>query len=84
MGTELYIDDFVQGNQRATGNTAKRSSILFAVTPAPGHVNPMLTIARYLRDRGHSIIFNTAEVFHRQIEDANLRFVPFSGFANFD
>lgn len=59
-------------------------SILIAVTPAPGHVNPMLAIACHLRDRGHSIIFNTAEVFRRQVEAANLRFVPFEGFANFD
>jgi UDP:flavonoid glycosyltransferase YjiC (YdhE family) len=44
----------------------------------------MLAIARYLRNRGHSIIFNTAEVFRRQVEAANLRFIPFSEFANFD
>ena len=59
-------------------------SILIAVTPAPGHVNPMLTIACHLRDRGHSIIFNTAEIFRSQVEGANLRFVPFNGLANFD
>jgi MGT family glycosyltransferase len=59
-------------------------SILIAVTPAPGHVSPMLAIACYLRDRGHSIIFNTAEVFRRQVEAAKLRFVPLKGFANFD
>ena len=59
-------------------------SILIAVTPAPGHVNPMLAIACYLRDRGYSIIFNTAEAFRRQVEAANLRFVPLKGLANFD
>lgn len=86
MGTTLNIDDFVQGRQRTKESGAKRNggSILFAVTPAPGHVNPMLTIACYLRDREHSIIFNTAEVFRKQIEAANLRFVSFSGFANLD
>jgi hypothetical protein len=68
------------------GNIMKpcSGSILIAVTPALGHVNPMLAIACYLRDRGHSIIFNTAEVFRRQVEAANLRFVPLKGFANFD
>ena len=86
VGTEPCIDDVVRDSQRMRGGSIKRSggSILFAVTPAPGHVNPMLAIARYLRDRGHSIIFNTAEVFRRQAEAANLRFIPFSGFANFD
>ena len=86
MGTELCVDDFVRDSQRTIGNSTKRSvgTILFAVTPAPGHVNPMLTIARYLRDRGHSTIFHTAEVFRRQVEAANLPFIPFSGFANFD
>lgn len=44
----------------------------------------MLAVARYLRDRGHSIIFNTGELFRTQAEAANLRFVSFSGFANFD
>ena len=62
----------------------ENGSILIAVTPAPGHVNPMLAIACHLRDRGHSIIFNTAEVFRRQIETSNLRFVSFEGLANFD
>jgi MGT family glycosyltransferase len=86
MGAGRRIDDFVRDRQRARENSMEGSgsSILFAVTGAPGHVNPMLTIACYLRDRGHSIIFNTAEVFRRQVEAENLRFVPFSGFANYD
>ena len=44
----------------------------------------MLAIASYLRDRGHSIIFNTAEVFRRHVEAATVRFIPFGGFANID
>lgn len=59
-------------------------SLLFAVTPAPGHVNPLLAITCDLRDRGYSIIFSTAEVFRRQVEAADLPFIPFRGFANFD
>ncbi|MBV8831962.1 MAG: glycosyltransferase family 1 protein [Acidobacteriaceae bacterium] len=59
-------------------------NILVASTPAPGHVNPMLSAACYLRDAGYRIIFNTAEIFRRQVESENLRFVPFTGFANFD
>jgi MGT family glycosyltransferase len=59
-------------------------SILFTVTPAPGHVDPMLTIACHLRDRGHSIIFNTSEVFQKEVESAGIRFEPLIGKANFD
>jgi MGT family glycosyltransferase len=85
VGTGLCIDSFPQDSERTRENRMKRGgSILFAVTPAPGHVNPMLTIACYLRDRGHSIIFNTAEVFRSQVAAANLRFIPFTGSANFD
>ena len=58
--------------------------ILICSTPAPGHVNPMLAVACYLRDSGYRITFNTAEVFRRRIESEHLRFVPFTGFANFD
>ena len=41
-------------------------SILITVTPTPGHVSPMLAIACHLRDQGHSIIFNTADVFQKR------------------
>jgi MGT family glycosyltransferase len=84
--TGQRANGYVQSDDWTREKSMKRGgrSILFAVTPAPGHVNPMLTVASYLRDRGHSIIFNTAEVFRRQVEAANLRFVPFTGFANFD
>jgi UDP:flavonoid glycosyltransferase YjiC (YdhE family) len=44
----------------------------------------MLAIACHLRDQGHPIIFNTAEVFRKQVESEGLRFVPLIGRANFD
>lgn len=59
-------------------------SILLAVTPAPGHVNPMLAIACHLRDRGHSVLFNTGKVFREQVESKGIRFIPLTGKANFD
>jgi MGT family glycosyltransferase len=58
--------------------------ILICSTPGPGHVNPMLTVARHLRSAGHSVIFNTAEIFRKQVESAGLQFVPLKGLANFD
>lgn len=60
------------------------TNILVTVTPTPGHVTPMLAIACHLRDRGHSIIFNTADVFREQVESEGLRFVPLLGKANVD
>jgi len=59
-------------------------SILLAVTPAPGHVNPMLAIACHLQKRGHSVLFNTAEVFREQVESKGIRFIPLTGKANLD
>ena len=59
-------------------------SILFAVTPAPGHVNPMLAIACHLRDQGYPVLFNTGEVFREQVESEGIRFIPLIGKANFD
>ncbi|MBV8571845.1 MAG: glycosyltransferase family 1 protein [Acidobacteriaceae bacterium] len=60
------------------------TNILLTVTPTPGHVNPMLAIACHLRDRGHSILFNTADTFREQVESEGLRFIPLKGKANFD
>jgi MGT family glycosyltransferase len=58
--------------------------ILVTVTPTPGHVNPMLAIARHLQEQGHSILFNTAEVFREEVESEGLRFLPLIGKANLD
>ncbi|HTF64179.1 MAG TPA: glycosyltransferase [Edaphobacter sp.] len=60
------------------------SRILVSVTPAPGHVNPMLLIAEDLAKRGHEVTFNTGEVFREKAEAAGLSFVPLQGIANFD
>ena len=86
MGTEPFTRDFVQDIRRMNGNNLRTrgGSILVTVTPTPGHVNPMLTIACHLRDQGHSILFHTAEVFRKQVESEGLRFVPLIGKANFD
>ena len=60
------------------------TNILVAAMPAPGHVNPMLTVASHLRDCGYRVVFNTSEVFRNHVESAHIRFVPLEGFANFD
>jgi MGT family glycosyltransferase len=60
------------------------SNILFCVTPTPGHVNPLLLIAKHLKSRGHSVLFQCADVFQRQIEAAGLQFTPLEGLGNHD
>ncbi|MBV8709159.1 MAG: glycosyltransferase family 1 protein [Acidobacteriaceae bacterium] len=60
------------------------SHVLVCSTPAPGHVNPMLTIASSLAERGYDITFTTSDVFQAQVETAGLTFVPLRGKANFD
>lgn len=58
--------------------------ILIAVTPAPGHVNPLLTIARHMQACGHQVTFNTAEVFRTEVERTGIEFIPFEGKCNLD
>ncbi|ADV81938.1 glycosyltransferase [Terriglobus saanensis] len=60
------------------------SNILVSVTPAPGHVNPLLLIAEHLSKQGHEVTFNTAEIFREKAEAAGLNFAPLGGTANFD
>ncbi|HWZ59277.1 MAG TPA: nucleotide disphospho-sugar-binding domain-containing protein [Gemmatimonadaceae bacterium] len=60
------------------------STILVAVTPMAGHVNPMLVVAESLRARGHDVIFTTSELFREKVDAAGIRFVPLLGNANYD
>jgi MGT family glycosyltransferase len=60
------------------------ANILVASTPAPGHVNPMLSVARHLSSLGHSITFLSGRLFRDQAVALGFRFVPFFGAADFD
>ena len=60
------------------------ANILVAATPAPGHVNPMLSVARHLSSLGHSITFLSGRLFRDQAVALGFQFVPFSGAADFD
>jgi MGT family glycosyltransferase len=60
------------------------SNIVVCVTPTPGHVNPLLLIAKHLKSHGHSVLFQTADVFQPQVEAAGLQFTPLEGLANHD
>ncbi len=58
--------------------------VLFAATPAIGHVNPLLTIARMAKARGDDVLFTTARVFTETVEAAGARFVPLADGADLD
>src|SRR5215469_3576610 len=60
------------------------ANILVASTPAPGHVNPMLSVARHLSSLGHSITFLSGRLFRDQAVALGFQFVPFFGAADFD
>jgi UDP:flavonoid glycosyltransferase YjiC (YdhE family) len=52
-------------------------NILVASTPLAGHVAPMLTVAKSLRDQAHDIYFLTAEAFREKVEAAgDVTFLP--------
>ena len=60
------------------------ANILVAATPAPGHVNPMLSVAQHLSSVGHSITFLSGTLFRDTATALGFRFVPLSGKANFN
>ncbi len=59
-------------------------NILFASTPATGHINPLLAITRILLAEGHEITFLTGSAFRDRIENAGAKFLSLQGRADFD
>ena len=51
--------------------------ILIASTPATGHLNPLLAIARILVAENHEIAFLTGTAFRARIEASGARFFRF-------
>jgi MGT family glycosyltransferase len=59
-------------------------NILFASTPATGHINPLLAIVHMLRADGHNITFLTGSAFRDRIENSGAKFASLQGRADFD
>ena len=59
-------------------------NILFASTPATGHLNPMLAIARVLLGEGRNVTFLTGSAFRSRIESSGAKFVSLPMGADFD
>jgi MGT family glycosyltransferase len=58
--------------------------ILFASTPATGHLNPLLAITRILLAEGHDITFLTGSAFRARVESIGAKFVSLPAGADFD
>ena len=58
--------------------------VLFASTPATGHLNPMLAIANILIADGHEIAFLTGSVFRARVEASGAKFFALPSGADFD
>ena len=58
--------------------------ILLASTPATGHLNPLLAIARFLIDEGHEIAFLSGSALRNPIERIGATFYALPAGADFD
>lgn len=58
--------------------------ILLAATPATGHVNPIVAVARILIANGHDVVVTSASAYRARIEAAGARFVPLPPGADID
>jgi MGT family glycosyltransferase len=58
--------------------------ILIASTPATGHVNPMLAIARILMTDGHEVAIYTGSAFRARVETARAEFFSLPPDADLD
>ncbi|WP_113632981.1 nucleotide disphospho-sugar-binding domain-containing protein [Pectobacterium peruviense] len=58
--------------------------ILMAAMATPGHVYPLLSIARYLVAQGNDVTLFSGALFREQAEAAGVGFIPFSDDIDFD
>jgi MGT family glycosyltransferase len=60
------------------------ATYLLAASPIHGHVGPILEVAAYLHDRGHTVTLLTGSRFRAAVEARGIRFESLSGTADFD
>jgi UDP:flavonoid glycosyltransferase YjiC (YdhE family) len=58
--------------------------ILMASTPTTGHINPLVTIARFLIEDGHNVVFVSGTAYRDRIESSGARFHALPGKADVD
>ncbi len=55
-----------------------------ASTPAIGHLNPLLAVARILKSRGDDVVLTTATALASRVTEAGVRFAPLAPEADID
>lgn len=60
------------------------SHILVCAVPNPGHVGPMLGVAKHLKEIGYNVTFNTSQYFRDLVESPGIHFASMIGKANYD
>ena len=50
--------------------------ILIPTTPIPGHLNPLLGLARILVKHGHEVLIQTGNTFKQTVKSSGIPFVP--------
>jgi MGT family glycosyltransferase len=58
--------------------------VLLASSPIAGHLNPLLVVARILKNAGHETALYTGSLFRKKIEAAGLGFFPLPADVDFD
>ncbi|GJD66450.1 glycosyltransferase [Methylobacterium frigidaeris] len=58
--------------------------VLLCSTPATGHLNPLLAIARILVDEGHEVAVLSGTPFRERVTATGARFMALPGWADFD
>jgi UDP:flavonoid glycosyltransferase YjiC (YdhE family) len=62
----LLVAKRLLGDDSAQGVVMR---VLFTCYPADGHLQPMVPLATAMRDRGHDVMFATAESFHPAVSE---------------
>ena len=57
---------------------------LLTTQPIPGHINPMVPIARELVTRRHDVLWYTGKLFRGAVEKTGARFLPMRAAPDFD
>jgi len=58
--------------------------IILAATPASGHLNPILAVARIMVYHGHDVLVTTGSAFRAKVEATGARFAPLPFGADMD
>jgi MGT family glycosyltransferase len=76
--------EFVHAADCRATYSRKKMKVLLASIPASGHVNPLLVLARMLRNAGHETAIYTGSVFRKKVRAAGIGFYSLPADVDFD